>query len=246
MEFKDKLLELRKKNGYSQEELGYKISVTRQTISNWEAGITTPELNKIKELAKVFNITTDELLLFDNKAIGKEDKLFNLKAIKKAFHYEYKSKKQIKGLPLVHINIGLGIYKAKGIIAIGNITIGFISLGFLSIGILAFGLLAIGLFATGIFSLGIITCAVIALGLFSLGVISFGYLSIGAVAIGRYSIGACAIGEISYGAYANGKVAFNTENMTIYFTKEEIKNALEAYNKNIPHFIKNLFISLGK
>ncbi len=242
MEFKDKLLDLRKKNGYSQEELGYKINVTRQTISNWEAGITSPELNKIIELADVFNVTTDELLL-NNKV--KTSSNFFEKA-KRELHYEYKSKLQIKGLPFMHVNIGFGMYTAKGIIAIGNISIGLISLGFISIGILAFGLLAFGLISLGLFSLGILSCAAISLGLFSFGAISFGYLSIGAVAIGKYSIGACAIGEVSYGAYANGKVAFNTENMTISFTKEEIKIALEAYGKGIPNFIKNLFISLGK
>ncbi len=245
MEFKDKLLDLRKKNGYSQEELGYKINVTRQTISNWEAGITTPELNKIIELAKVFNVTTDELLLNNNARVDEGNNSF-IKRIKKEFRYEYKSKLQIRGVPLVHINFGLGMYTAKGIIAIGNIAIGLISLGFLSLGIIAFGLLAIGLIALGLLSLGIVSCAVISFGIFSFGAIAFGYLSFGAVAIGKYSLGACALGEISYGAYASGNVAFNTENMTITFTKEEIKTMLEAYDKNIPNFIKNLFISLGK
>lgn len=243
MEFKEKLLELRKKNGYSQEELGYKINVTRQTISNWELGLTTPELNKIIELAEVFNITTDELLLNN---VEEKKSSNSLKKLISSFHYEYKSKLKIKGIPLVHINLGLGVYIAKGIIAIGNISLGLISLGLISIGILALGVLALGLIALGVFSLGIVSCAVIALGVFSFGAISLGYLSFGAVAIGKYSIGACAIGEISYGAYASGNVAFDTENMTISFSKEEIKQALEAYGSNIPKFIKNLFISLGK
>lgn len=243
MEFKEKLLELRKKNGYSQEELGYKINVTRQTISNWELGITTPELNKIIELAEVFNITTDELLI--NNINNEKRKSSSYRDLIKHFHYEYKSKLQIKGVPLVHINVGLGVYVAKGIIAIGNISLGLISLGFISLGIIAFGLLALGLIALGVFSLGIVSCGAIACGLFSFGAVAFGYLSMGAVAIGKYSIGACAIGEVSYGAYARGNVAFDTENMTISFTKEEIKSALEAYG-SIPKFIKNLFISFGK
>ena len=42
MKLGDKILELRKKQGLSQEELGEKIDVTRQTISNWELGETSP------------------------------------------------------------------------------------------------------------------------------------------------------------------------------------------------------------
>ena len=45
-------------------------------------------------------------------------------------HYEYKSKKTIKGLPLVHVNTGLGLYRARGIIAIGNIAEGVVAIGF--------------------------------------------------------------------------------------------------------------------
>ena len=57
-----KLIQLRKKEGLSQEELGYKLNVTRQTISKWELGQTTPEMDKLVEISKIFNITTDELL----------------------------------------------------------------------------------------------------------------------------------------------------------------------------------------
>ncbi len=60
--FNEKLLELRKQKGWSQEELGYKINVSRQTISKWEAGQTTPELEKLKTLAQVFEISVDELI----------------------------------------------------------------------------------------------------------------------------------------------------------------------------------------
>ena len=45
MKFNEKLINLRKKAGLSQEELGYKLNVTRQTVSKWELGQTTPEMN---------------------------------------------------------------------------------------------------------------------------------------------------------------------------------------------------------
>ena len=62
MKFNERLFDLRKKNGWSQEELGDKLNVSRQTISKWEAGQTTPELEKLRNLAKLFNISVDDLI----------------------------------------------------------------------------------------------------------------------------------------------------------------------------------------
>ena len=61
MKFNEKLIELRKKQGLSQEELGYKLDVTRQTVSKWELGETTPEMAKLVEISKIFNVSVDEL-----------------------------------------------------------------------------------------------------------------------------------------------------------------------------------------
>ena len=62
MKFNERLIELRKKEGLSQEELGYKLNVTRQTVSKWELGQTTPELDKLVEISRIFNISVDELI----------------------------------------------------------------------------------------------------------------------------------------------------------------------------------------
>ena len=62
MKFNEKLIELRKKEGLSQEELGYKLNVTRQTVSKWELGQTTPEMDKLVEMSKVFKVSVDELI----------------------------------------------------------------------------------------------------------------------------------------------------------------------------------------
>ena len=61
MKFNEKLIELRKKQGLSQEELGYKLNVTRQTVSKWELGQTTPEMDKLIEISKIFSVSVDEL-----------------------------------------------------------------------------------------------------------------------------------------------------------------------------------------
>ena len=62
MKFNERLIKLRKENALSQEELGEKLNVTRQTVSKWELGQTTPDMDKLVEMAKLFNVTTDELL----------------------------------------------------------------------------------------------------------------------------------------------------------------------------------------
>ena len=62
MKFSEKLIELRKQKGLSQEELGNMIDVSRQTVSKWEAEQTTPEVDKVKELSKVFNVSIEYLL----------------------------------------------------------------------------------------------------------------------------------------------------------------------------------------
>ena len=57
-----KIAELRKKNNLSQEELAEKVGVARQTISKSEIGDTTPDINQVKIISKIFNISIDELV----------------------------------------------------------------------------------------------------------------------------------------------------------------------------------------
>lgn len=66
----NKILEYRKRNGLSQEQLADKINVTRQTISNWELGETQPNSEQLKMLSKEFSISIDELLDNDIKNIS--------------------------------------------------------------------------------------------------------------------------------------------------------------------------------
>lgn len=58
----DKLMELRKKHGYSQQEIADMLSVSRQTISNWESGQGAPALDKACELARIYKISLDVLV----------------------------------------------------------------------------------------------------------------------------------------------------------------------------------------
>ncbi|MCR5736068.1 MAG: helix-turn-helix domain-containing protein [Eubacterium sp.] len=62
METKDVLLELRTKNGMSQDELAEKAFVTRQAVSRWENGETVPNTETLKILSKIFNVSINTLL----------------------------------------------------------------------------------------------------------------------------------------------------------------------------------------
>jgi len=62
MELKDKLQELRKNIGFTQEELARALYVSRTAISKWESGRGYPSIDSLKEIAKFFNVTIDELL----------------------------------------------------------------------------------------------------------------------------------------------------------------------------------------
>ena len=62
MIFADKVIRLRKRNGWSQEELAEKMNVSRQAVSKWEAAQTVPDLQKLLQLAALFGVTTDYLL----------------------------------------------------------------------------------------------------------------------------------------------------------------------------------------
>ena len=207
MEFSEKLMELRKQKGWSQEELGNRLNVTRQTVSKWELGQTTPEMEKLVELSQLFDISLDELL---NNPKFKEQKGLLPNGNWKDFnHYEYKSRKMIHGIPLVHIHFRrFGFATARGIIAIGNVAVGAVAIGGISLGAISIGGLGLGL----------LTLAGIAAGLFSIGGVSLGLLAIGGLAVGGAAIGGCAIGDyalggsalaekIAIGGYAEGTIA---------------------------------------
>ena len=71
MKLCDKISKLRKRKGLSQEELANELEVSRQSVFKWECGENAPDLEKIKKLAKLFNVSLD-LLLDDEKDIEDE------------------------------------------------------------------------------------------------------------------------------------------------------------------------------
>ena len=193
MQFYQKLSELRKSAGLSQEELATKVGVSRQTVFKWESGLSSPSMDNILVLCRLFSVSADELIGNTPPKETKEEiqavPVFSVYR----FRYEYKSKRTLWGLPLVHIHIGFGFCKAKGIIAIGNIACGLISVGGL-----ALGLLSIGGFALGLLVLGL------ALGAFAVGGLAVGFIAVGGAAIGVYSLGGAAIAANIAASSGNG------------------------------------------
>lgn len=71
MKFEQKLINLRKQKSMSQEELAEKLNVTRQTISKWELGQSKPDMDKLLEISKLFDVSV-ETLTNETVNIGKE------------------------------------------------------------------------------------------------------------------------------------------------------------------------------
>ena len=90
MIFKEKLLELRKQKGWSQEELGNNLDVSRQTISKWESGQSAPEMEKLVKISEIFEISLDELI------VGIKNEVNNKVEENKTVDESKKSKKRIK------------------------------------------------------------------------------------------------------------------------------------------------------
>ena len=62
MKLQDKLIELRKEKGWSQEDFAEKLDVSRQAISRWENGTALPDAQNLLRISKLFNVTADYLL----------------------------------------------------------------------------------------------------------------------------------------------------------------------------------------
>ena len=63
MEFSNRLYQLRKQMGLSQEELAGRLNVSRQTVSKWEVGDSTPDMEKLAAMSDLFNVSLDKLVM---------------------------------------------------------------------------------------------------------------------------------------------------------------------------------------
>ena len=207
MEFQNRLYELRKKAGLSQEGLADLLGVTRQAVQKWEAGSSRPDMDNLAALARYFNVTLDYLVT------GREPEPYAQEVpttiinhnYYPRWHYEYKSQRTLFGLPLVHVRLGdRGFGVAKGIFAVGNVAVGLFALGGISLGLFSLGGVSLGLLlALGGMSVGGIAIGACAVGLAALGGGAIGLLSVGGGSFGAYAVGGGAVGtQIAIGGHA--------------------------------------------
>ena len=206
MELGDKLRTLRREKGLSQEELAVMIGVSRQALSKWEAGQSRPELDKLLALSDTFGVTIDSLV-----RPGETEAQPEPPAAGWWYHgpvFEYKSARTLRGLPLVHINLGPGKRRARGVLAIGNVATGLAAVGFIARGGLSVGILSLGIVSIGTLAVGLLACGALALGIAAVGAIAAGLFALGGLAFGVFAVGGCAVAShVAIGDVARGPVA---------------------------------------
>ena len=254
--FAENLQALRKKKGWSQEQLEEAIGVTRQTVSKWELGSTTPELEKLLALSKLLDVSLDELTgnqPRQSQPSPQPNGPILIWGMGGRMFFEYKSKRTLFGLPLVHIHLGWGFCRAKGIFAVGNVATGLVALGGVAVGLLSLGGFSLGLLALGGLALGLLAAVGgLAVGAIAIGGLAIGLLALGGLAIGMYAMGGAAIAsQIAAGDYAQGAVAIGNTALgqRIFspgdFSSGQLLESLKAALPHTPDWIANLFALFG-
>ena len=251
MDFRERLFDLRRQAGLSQEELANLLGVTRQAVQKWEAGTSRPDMDNLVSLADYFKVSLDYLVTGQEAAPPPPPTVVNnYYEHHYRWHYEYKSKRTLFGLPLVHINCGPGIHWARGIIAIGDIATGLVAMGGVAVGLVSVGALCLGLLlALGAVTVGIVSVGGLALGVLALGGFSFGLLSVGGIAFGVYAAGGVvtasqvAVGGVASAPFAVGGAVEGAQTILIPregFSGAEriaVKAAIDAACEGAPGFV---------
>lgn len=212
MDFSQRLFELRKRAGLSQEELANLVGVTRQAVQKWESGASRPDMDNLSALARYFNVTLDWLITGVQAAAPQSAPQTVINNYYNSWQYEYKSKRTLFGLPLVHIHLGKGFQRARGIIAIGNVATGVVALGVFAAGVFSAGCFTVGLLTLSCIALGLLSLGCIAIGVVAMGGTAFGLLAIGGVATGVYAVGGLAhAAQIAIGSVASAPLAIGDE-----------------------------------
>ncbi|MBR5087798.1 MAG: helix-turn-helix transcriptional regulator [Ruminiclostridium sp.] len=262
MEFNSELQRLRKQRGLSQEELGENLGVSRQTISKWENGSAYPDMLNLITISDFFGVKIDDMISggkYEEQpepeapaTPGESTDREPYEDGQSRFHCEYKSRITIRGVPLIHVNYGFGDYRARGVVAVGNMStgvpsVGIIAKGIISVGIISLGLIGIGIlslaaFAVGCVAAGIISVAGIAIGVMTLGGLALGIVSIGGCALGSHvSVGGVAIAPIAVGFIVNGEDTIVLQNLqeVSLVTGEKLNELINGRFPELPFFLRD-------
>ena len=122
MTFSDKLIALRKKAGWSQEELAERLNVSRQSVSKWESAQSMPDIDKILQLSSLFSVTTDYLLKDDAaEPEYTEDDTSPLPRVMLAQAEDYLTKAQVNA-PQMALATALCIVSPIPLLALGTVS----------------------------------------------------------------------------------------------------------------------------
>ena len=102
MDFRDRLFDLRRQAGLSQEELAGLLGITRQAVQKWEAGTSRPDMDNLVSLADYFKVSLDFLVTGKEPSSPPTPTIVNNYYSDRPdrWHYEYQSKRTLFGLPL--------------------------------------------------------------------------------------------------------------------------------------------------
>lgn len=211
MAFQERLYQLRRRHGLSQEQLAEIVGVTRQAVQKWEAGASRPDMENLTILSRHFGVTLDWLITGEDPdtAPQPEPQPTVVNHYYRRWEYEYKSERTLWGLPLVHIHLcERGFARAKGILAIGNVATGLVSIGVFAVGCFSIGCFALGIFALACLAAGLLAVGGFAAGLAAIGGIVLGWLALGGIALGAYAAGGVVFAsEIAIGGVAQAPLA---------------------------------------
>lgn len=145
MIFADKIIEERKKNGWSQEELASKLGVSRQAVSKWESAGSIPDLKRILQMSELFGVTTDYLLKDEIEEPLNEYTETNTIKVSMEEANQYLDMKS-KGSRIVANATSLCILSSVPLIVLGTMTEDHILIGFSLVLLLVLVAIAVYLF----------------------------------------------------------------------------------------------------
>ena len=247
MPFSEKLSLLRRRHGWSQEQLARMLGITRQSVSKWESGMAMPDLQNLVALSELLEVSLDYLVK-ENGSLDPMPDTDNFSRIEARLDdlgrridtrvFAYTSRARLFRLPLVSIRFSRDRgptrnSTAVGIIAIGNFAVGIVSIGLISAGLLSLGLITFGGLALGGVSIGVV----------ALGGSAVGIYAAGAAAVGReIAVGASAAAKTAVGLEARGAHTLFLEDNT---TRQEIAAVLGRYHPRLWPPLRALLALLG-
>ncbi|MGF0034032.1 helix-turn-helix domain-containing protein [Bariatricus sp. SGI.154] len=234
MNLSEKITRERRRLGMSQEQLADRLGITRQSVSKWEAGTSTPEISKLVAMSELFQVSLDYMLkdyLEEEdrlesglvRKVSGEDRQWEQESRREQERYHEEENRRIeekvdalaryiKGYQYTSKTkiAGIPLVSVRFSRNLGKDSVakGIIAIGNIAIGVISFGALSVGVISLGAVALGLLAIAALAVGLLAWGAVAIGVVAFGSAVVGIYSAGVAAYGrEIAVGVSAFGRTA---------------------------------------